>query len=59
MISAVYTANGVRYIDEHVARGRRLYRQLAGEDFLCEICGRRHPLREHQECRNPTQPERA
>jgi hypothetical protein len=33
-------------------RGPRLYEQLAGERFLCEICGVMHPLAEHRQCRS-------
>lgn len=32
-------------------RAERLYEDLAGEIFLCETCGRTHPLDEHQLCR--------
>ena len=32
-------------------RGRRLYAQLAAENFYCQHCGRSHPLREHRVCR--------
>ena len=38
-------------ITDDQARGARLYAELAGEDFLCDTCGRMHPLREHRQCR--------
>ncbi len=46
-------SNGqVTYLPGDAARGARLYALLAGERFLCEICGRTHPLREHRICRS-------
>lgn len=41
-------------LDGDQERGKRLYAQLAGEPFLCETCGRVHPLREHRQCRETT-----
>lgn len=48
------SSNGLAYINEDARRSARLYLQLADDDFLCETCGRLHPLREHRECRKPT-----
>jgi hypothetical protein len=39
-------------------RGARLYAEHKDEIFWCETCGRTHPLREHQDCRNPAHPRR-
>lgn len=33
------------------ARSERLFEEMAGEIFLCEVCGRTHPLDEHTLCR--------
>ena len=41
----------VRDLQGDAERGHRLYGELAGEPFLCEACGRMHPLAEHRECR--------
>jgi hypothetical protein len=32
-------------------RSERLFEALASEMFLCEVCGRTHPLDEHTLCR--------
>jgi len=41
----------LRNLPGDAERGARLHAQLADEVFLCETCGRTHPLREHRECR--------
>ena len=41
----------VRHVHGDAARAARLYEELAGEQFLCDACGRMHPLAEHRACR--------
>ena len=45
------TSGRVTDLEGDAERGPRLYAQLAGRLFLCETCGRTHPLREHRLCR--------